>query len=863
MSLKKLSVEIGSNVSGFVAGNKQVQQGIKQTETVANTSNKKIQSDVKQTESTIKQSVANTKKSSETLFSSTSAKSALYIGGMTYALSKAISTGKEWSSVATTQETGLMRVNDLYGSSSGAIINYANSQARALGLSKTSVYQYSAIYGNLFSQITKSTADNAALTQQYLTASAVVASKTGRTTEDVMERIRSGILGNTEAIEDLGINAQVGALQATDAFKRIANGKSWDSLSFQQRQQVYTLGILEQAQKRYGNTVADSSALAKAKSAAAITDFKASAGQLVNAVLIPALPVVTSLFNGITNVADGIKNASPPVKTLITVGAVAAGTLFAISTAARLAAIAQGIFGTATSILIPKVATLGTVTKAAFGWLGLIAAVGTTIWGIMESKKAANEQEKMMQSLQGTGDSAYNAADAMKQLDQSAEDLNKTMNKTGNLAAFDKLNVLNGTNSGFISPSDVLNAGQIGKDIDGAKNDLDEMSKMPLIIPIFFKWPKLPTLRFPKFKFPKFKWPKWRLPELAFPKFKIPKVKWPAWKLPELSFPGFTIPKVHWPAWKLPVLTFPAFQMPKSATPKANSKKTSNSSKSSNLNTIPSFSSNYGKKASLGNNIFSKQFPVLKSGEYKPAKGVNWGAVPNFDGQKALQTWSNVSSSQLKTSMEKFSKSTGIKPLTEKQLKSIMASKKIPMTFEQKLWRELNKSAYSGSKITQGQMLALTGAAGLTAFGGIGVSGALSSGVSAAFHAIAAGGGAALSNYRQTISDMFSNVGNAYAGAYATGGMPPTGQLFVAREKGPELVGTMGGRTTVANNDQITKGISDACYGAMVSAIKTLKGAGNVIHLHFDTDDSALAKAIKPRLDSLNRIGGNKVVTSY
>lgn len=34
-----------------------------------------------------------------------------------------------------------------------------------------------------------------------------------------------------------------------------------------------------------------------------------------------------------------------------------------------------------------------------------------------------------------------------------------------------------------------------------------------------------------------------------------------------------------------------------------------------------------------------------------------------------------------------------------------------------------------------------------------------------------------------------------------------TGQLFVARESGPELVGTMGGNTAVANNDQIVAGI--------------------------------------------------------
>jgi hypothetical protein len=41
----------------------------------------------------------------------------------------------------------------------------------------------------------------------------------------------------------------------------------------------------------------------------------------------------------------------------------------------------------------------------------------------------------------------------------------------------------------------------------------------------------------------------------------------------------------------------------------------------------------------------------------------------------------------------------------------------------------------------------------------------------------------------------------------ATGGMVEAGQLFMANESGPELVGSMGGNTTVANNEQIISGI--------------------------------------------------------
>ena len=52
----------------------------------------------------------------------------------------------------------------------------------------------------------------------------------------------------------------------------------------------------------------------------------------------------------------------------------------------------------------------------------------------------------------------------------------------------------------------------------------------------------------------------------------------------------------------------------------------------------------------------------------------------------------------------------------------------------------------------------------------------------------------------------------------ANGGFLNRGDLFVARESGPEMVGTISGRTAVANNDQITEAISSAVYNAIVNA---------------------------------------------
>ena len=54
---------------------------------------------------------------------------------------------------------------------------------------------------------------------------------------------------------------------------------------------------------------------------------------------------------------------------------------------------------------------------------------------------------------------------------------------------------------------------------------------------------------------------------------------------------------------------------------------------------------------------------------------------------------------------------------------------------------------------------------------------------------------------------------------YAKGGFPKEGQMFVAREAGPEMVGSIGNRTAVANNDQIVESVSSGVYKAVVSAM--------------------------------------------
>lgn len=69
-------------------------------------------------------------------------------------------------------------------------------------------------------------------------------------------------------------------------------------------------------------------------------------------------------------------------------------------------------------------------------------------------------------------------------------------------------------------------------------------------------------------------------------------------------------------------------------------------------------------------------------------------------------------------------------------------------------------------------------------------------------------------------------------GTRASGGFVDEGQLFVAREAGPELVGRIGNRSAVANNDQITTAVANAVSAAiapLISRIGKSNTGGDVI----------------------------------
>lgn len=78
----------------------------------------------------------------------------------------------------------------------------------------------------------------------------------------------------------------------------------------------------------------------------------------------------------------------------------------------------------------------------------------------------------------------------------------------------------------------------------------------------------------------------------------------------------------------------------------------------------------------------------------------------------------------------------------------------------------------------------------------------------------------------------------------AEGGFPNVGQMFIAREAGPELVGQIGRKTAVANNDQIISGIESGVYRAMIAANSTNRGGTQTIRIINEIDGDVVGEKV-------------------
>lgn len=275
------------------------------------------------------------------------------------------------------------------GESSQSFLKWVNDNANAMNMGVGEATNYGAVYSNLFSGFIKDTNKLRAYTAKMLQTSAVVAEGSGRSITDVMERIRSGLLGNTEAIEDLGINVNVAMIESTEAFKKFANGQSWQQLDYQTQQQIRLMAILEQATAKYGDTLSNSvnGSISLFKSL-----MKDSALNLGNAML----PIINAIMPVLNSFAMVLKNVTAKLAEFI-------------------------------ALMFNKKATV----KDGVG--GAVGDMGNAM------KDAAGGAGDLADAVDDAGDSAGGLAD---NLGDSAKNAKKAAKELLGLMGFDEINIL-------------------------------------------------------------------------------------------------------------------------------------------------------------------------------------------------------------------------------------------------------------------------------------------------------------------------------------------------------------------------------------------------------------------------------------
>ena len=116
-------------------------------------------------------------------------------------------------------------------------------------------------------------------------------------------------------------------------------------------------------------------------------------------------------------------------------------------------------------------------------------------------------------------------------------------------------------------------------------------------------------------------------------------------------------------------------------------------------------------------------------------------------------------------------------------------------------------------------------------------------------------------NNTKDIDSIWDAIGNIPL--FASGGFPEQGQMFVAREAGAEMVGAIGRRTAVANNDQIVSGIAGGVAQANEEQNSLLREQNSLLRALLEKDNGVYldGKNLTNSVEKYQRERGRVLIT--
>lgn len=363
----------------------------------------------------------------------------------------------------------------------GTIQKTAETAASSLGLSQSKYLATATKMGSLFQGSGFSVAQSADMVTQSMQRASDVASIMGISVDSAMEAVAGMAKGNFTMMDNLGVAINDTNLQIYAQEKGLGKLETT-----QQKVNAAMQMFLDKSDYAAGNYAKENDTYSGALTTfkAELEDFAAEAGTALLPLAQSVLPVLSSSLNAlkpvimtvaeavgglgsvVSDVQAKVEAATPTQQTMLKIAIGMAVAIPAVTAATRLMRAAKLAYTGVLNILIPKQLTYASALKATMGWIGII--VGALALLGIATNKGTEDIDDNSEKLKKENEAANKAAKGVDDVAESTDNLTDSVKRS--LAGFDELNRLSG-NSGTLASSVVSS-----DDVDNAEGLADALS---------------------------------------------------------------------------------------------------------------------------------------------------------------------------------------------------------------------------------------------------------------------------------------------------------------------------------------------------------------------------------------------------
>lgn len=376
------------------------------------------------------------------------------------------------------------------GGSASVFKNYADTiqrtaetAASSLGLSQSKYLATATKMGSLFQGSGFSVAQSADMVTQSMQRASDVASIMGISVDSAMEAVAGMAKGNFTMMDNLGVAINDTNLQIYAQEKGLGKLETT-----QQKVNAAMQMFLDKSDYAAGNYAKENDTYSGALTTfkAELEDFAAEAGTALLPLAQSVLPVLSGAFNAlkpvimtvaeavgglggiVADVQAKVEAATPAQQTMLKIAIGMVVAIPAVTAATRLMRAAKLAYTGVLNILIPKQLTYASALKATMGWIGIIVGA-LALLGIATNKGTEGIDDNS-EKLKKENEAADKAAEGVDDVAESTDNLTDSVKRS--LAGFDELNRLSG-NSGTLASSVVSS-----DDVDNAEGLAEAMSNV-------------------------------------------------------------------------------------------------------------------------------------------------------------------------------------------------------------------------------------------------------------------------------------------------------------------------------------------------------------------------------------------------